>query len=258
MFNWISFCTIQHMVKKIRPEFRVGCSGYYYRPWKGTFYPEKLPASKWLEYYSSIFNTIELNGTFYRTPKLSDLKRYITLTPDDFTFSVKVSRYITHILKLKETATLISEFKQLIEEGLGNKLENLLFQLPPSFVYNEENLETLILNIPPSDSHVIEFRHLSWWNSPKAGSVLKKSGYTFCNVDYPGIQEEFIHTSNHFYLRMHGVPELFKSTYSDLELQKIVQRMPENIGRYNIYFNNTFYDGAYKNALTFIQLLNSK
>ena len=142
-------------------KYHIGCSGYYYPYWKNKFYPEGLQPKNWLEYYSSVFNTVELNGTFYRMPKLSDLKKYARVTPGNFKFSVKMSRYITHIIKLKESKQPIADFQKLVVEGLENKLNCFLFQLPPSFHYNEENLERIITNIPHKPENVVELRHIS-------------------------------------------------------------------------------------------------
>jgi uncharacterized protein YecE (DUF72 family) len=226
----------------------IGCSGYYYPQWKGTFYPQKLPPSKWLEYYSSVFNTVELNGTFYRIPKLTDLQRQYNHTPDKFAFSVKMNKYITHTMKLKNSAAQINEFQALVREGLEKKLHKFLFQMPPSFHYSEENLELICSNIPPGNENVIELRHASWWNT-KVEAILKKRDTVFCNVDYPGLRSYFVHASGDFYLRLHGSPELFKSAYTEEQLGVYVKEIPK-ADSIAIYFNNTYYDAAYKNALS--------
>ncbi|HYG53537.1 MAG TPA: DUF72 domain-containing protein [Flavobacteriales bacterium] len=233
--------------------FKIGCSGYYYAAWKNSFYPAGLPASKWLTHYSTIFNTVELNGTFYRTPKLADLKKYANQTPDGFVFSVKMNRYITHIMRLKQAREKISEFHDLVEEGLRQKLHNLLFQLPPSFQYTNENLENLLNSINPHERNVIEFRHPSWWNEA-VFLTLKANNYTFCNTDYPGLAHSFTITSKNFYARMHGVPELFKSPYNGEELSQFARAIPACSTAY-IYFNNTYYDAAYRNAQELMQLV---
>ncbi len=225
----------------------IGCSGFYYPQWKGNFYPRKLPRTKWLEHYSSIFNTVELNGTFYRVPKLSDLKRQYMLTPDDFKFSVKMNRYITHTLKLKDSFTQIREFQSIINEGLSNKLHKFLFQMPPSFSFTEENLEIICENIPEGLENVIEFRHISWWNK-KAELKLKAHNIVFCNVDFPGLKSYVVNSSKDFYMRFHGSPELFKSEYSENKLDLFYQQL-STFENYTIYFNNTFFDAAYKNAV---------
>lgn len=237
---------VPNFMKKKKQVF-IGCSGYYYPQWKGTFYPQKLPPAKWLEHYSSVFNTVELNGTFYRVPKEADLKRQYNHTPDAFRFSVKMNRYITHTLKLKDSTAAIQEFQALIKTALKDKLHKFLFQLPPSFKFSEENLNLISENIPDDNQNVVELRHASWWNK-EVESVFKKRNYVFCNVDYPGLHTYFMNTSEEFYLRLHGSPELFKSSYSDELLEKFYHNFPQ-AETYTVYFNNTYYDAAYKNAL---------
>jgi uncharacterized protein YecE (DUF72 family) len=235
-------------------KFRIGCSGYYYTAWKNNFYPQGLQPKNWLAYYSTVFNTVELNGTFYRTPKLADLTKYAHSAVNEFKFAVKVSKYITHILKLKDSKEHIQDFQELITEGLGNKCSHFLFQLPPSFDYNEENLERILSNIPHQASSVVELRHISWWNK-EVERAFSQAGFTFCNVDFPGMDTHFIHTSPHFYLRLHGNPELFKSSYSKEALESFHRKFPERAQCYNVYFNNTYYEAGYTNALQLMDLI---
>lgn len=225
----------------------IGCSGYYYPYWKNKFYPQGLQPKNWLEYYSSVFNSVELNGTFYRTPKLSDLEKYAAVTPSDFTFSVKMSKYVTHVMKLKNCRQLVSDFTQLIDEGLQEKRACFLFQLPPSFAYSEENLQRVLDTLEHKQHHVVEFRNLSWWN-PTVADELKKVHITFCNIDFPGLNTYLIHTTKLFYFRFHGNPELFKSSYSVAQLKTFGKNIPPECNRCNIYFNNTYYEAGYTNA----------
>lgn len=226
----------------------IGCSGYYYPAWKKKFYPEGLQPKGWLEYYSSVFNTVELNGTFYRTPKASDLKKYYEITPLDFCFSVKMSKQITHIQKLKGSKSLVEEFQSLIREGLKEKCLHFLFQLPPSFHYTEENLELVLETIPNLPENVVEFRHVSWWNET-VQQKLAAAGITFCNVDFPGMETFFMHTTPSFYLRLHGNPVLFKSSYEKADLERFSKAIPEDGTSSCVYFNNTYYEAGYTNAL---------
>lgn len=237
--------------------FHIGCSGYYYPAWKNKFYPEGLQPKGWLEHYSSVFNTVELNGTFYRIPKLKDLQKYAGITPSDFTFSVKMSRYITHILKLKESKQNIEDFQNLIKNGLRNKSSFFLFQLPPSFQYTEENLERVVSSIPHDPYNVVEFRHASWWNE-EVKKFFKAAGITFCNVDFPGLRSPFMSTTSMFYLRLHGNPELFKSSYSKTQLMNFYGEIPSKSKSCNIYFNNTYYEAGYTNALHLIEIAGTK
>jgi uncharacterized protein YecE (DUF72 family) len=225
----------------------IGCSGYYYGYWKERFYPKGLASKDWLTYYSSVFNTVELNSTFYRTPQLSSLKKYVKQTPPSFRFSAKMSKYITHTLRLKESEQHIRTFQDLLKEGLGKKLNHFLFQMPPSFKYSEENLDRILQNIPHRSHNVIEFRDISWWNADTEAN-LKKARITFCNVDYPGLTPRMIHTTPLFYMRFHGNPELFKSEYSLAELKKFQKKFPVDKNQCSIYFNNTMYEGGYTNA----------
>jgi uncharacterized protein YecE (DUF72 family) len=234
--------------------FKVGCSGYYYPEWKDKFYPAELGTSKWLNYYSSVFNSVELNGTFYRQPKVENLKKYARMTPPDFRFSAKASRYITHVLKLNDAKPFVLEFSALLEKGLEEKFDKLLFQMPASFQYSPENLDRITGSIPGSPRNVVEFRHESWWNED-VFSRFRENNITFCNVDYPGLQPDLVSTTNQLYLRLHGVPELFKSAYTEKQLQEFVAHIPGAVEGGNIYFNNTAAHAAYKNAPVMVALL---
>jgi uncharacterized protein YecE (DUF72 family) len=237
-------------------EFRIGCSGYYYPYWKDKFYPKALPSKAWLDYYSTVFSTVELNGTFYRMPKLDNLKRYAESTPEDFTFSVKMSRYITHVKRLQESRQSIMDFVGLMREGLGMKLSCVLFQMPGTFRYTDENLQRIADNIPREESNVVEFRHASWWSEPVT-TWFANNDLTFCNVDYPGLITSFVHTSALFYLRLHGNPELFKSSYSVEKLEQFFEMIPSHCRRAFIYFNNTAYEAGYTNASQLRQIVSA-
>lgn len=222
----------------------IGCSGYYYPYWRNRFYPKGVSPRDWLAYYSSVFNTVELNGTFYRVPKLTALQKYASDTPGGFRFSVKMSRYVTHVLRLKDTSAAIGQFRDLMQEGLGDKLSNILFQMPPSFVYSEENLERVLKEVPRGS--VIEFRHISWWNETIREALIR-AGIIFCNVDFPGLASCIIETGDRFYFRFHGNPELFKSPYSEQQLHDFALQLPGDKSCF-VYFNNTFYEAGYTNA----------
>jgi uncharacterized protein YecE (DUF72 family) len=233
--------------------YHIGCSGYYYPYWKNRFYPEGLQPKNWLHYYSTVFNTAELNGTFYRTPKLADLQKYAAVTESGFTFAVKVSRFITHIARLKNSTQQIAEFTGLIREGLGEKLSCFLFQMPPTFQYTPENLALILDNVPHSAEHVVELRHASWWNE-EVKDAFTRAGITFCNVDFPGLDTPLISTTDLFYFRFHGNPVLFKSAYTEEQLATFYNNIPP-AREYRIYFNNTYYEAGYTNALELMKIL---
>jgi uncharacterized protein YecE (DUF72 family) len=247
----------EQRANEVPARISVGCSGYYYPQWKEHFYPVSLKPAEWLQHYSTVFNTVELNGTFYKAPTLSGLRKYFKTTPSDFKFSVKMNKYITHVQRLRDCAQQVQDFCKFLQDGLEDKLACVLFQMPPSFHYNPENLERIVNNVPHHPSSVVELRHASWWNSDSA-KTFEKYSITFCNVDYPGLQTKFQLTSDLCYLRLHGSPELFKTSYTDTALGEILDNLPTRAGSYFIYFNNTFYQAAYRNAKTMMDMLRSK
>ena len=143
--------------------WRIGCSGFHYRDWKGIFYPSDIPQRKWFEYYSSKFDTLELNVTFYRFPQFRFLQNWYAISPDKFSFAVKAPRLITHYKQFRDCERLLGDFYSTTEEGLKDKLGAVLFQLPPKFHYTSERLDLLLCNIRKGFKNTIEFRHSSWW-----------------------------------------------------------------------------------------------
>ena len=137
--------------------WHIGCSGFHYKHWKGTFYPQDLAQSKWFDYYCQFFNTLELNATFYRFPKLSFLDNWRVKSPADFRFAVKAPRAITHYKKFNDVVDLMSSFYNTARDGLQEKLGCILFQLPPNFHYSEEHLQRIIDNLDSSFLNVVEF-----------------------------------------------------------------------------------------------------
>jgi uncharacterized protein YecE (DUF72 family) len=125
--------------------------------------------------------------------------------------------------------------------------------MPPTFRYSEENLEKVIDNIPNHGNNVIEFRHASWWNK-KVTNVLHDAGIVFCNVDFPGLDSYVVDTHERFYMRFHGNPQLFVSSYSDDDIRRYADQVPVDCQDAYFYFNNTTFDAAYTNAR---QLMNT-
>jgi len=231
----------------------IGTSGYSYSYWKGRFYPEKLRASEWLSYYSILFNSLELNNTFYRFPVKKNLKKAAEATPVDFRFSVKAHKIITHSLRMKNAKQKISEFTDIVMEAIDEKLACILFQLPPSYSYSEERLNDILESIEHLSRNVIEFRHSSWWNNEVYRS-LQSCNLSFCSVSFPNLPEDDIRTSSLFYKRMHGVPVLFESAYSEKEIVSLADSIPVKYFSF-IYFNNTTYGAGYSNASYLTELV---
>ncbi|MBX9853337.1 MAG: DUF72 domain-containing protein [Cytophagaceae bacterium] len=233
----------------------VGCSGYNYREWKGKFYPADLPQSKWLEYYTRHYNTIEINASFYKMPTEKGLQKWYNGVPEDFKFSIKANKIITHYRRFKNTEEQIKIFYEAAEKGLRDKLSCVLFQFPPSFKYEPEVLENIINQLSDEFTNVLEFRHASWWNE-KVYSALKKKKIIFCSVSIENLSEELIKTSPVSYIRFHGKPELYKSPYSNAELKKWAENIKEQKFKENyIYFNNTWFLAALENAVTLQKML---
>jgi uncharacterized protein YecE (DUF72 family) len=234
----------------------IGCSGFHYKHWRGTFYPEKLAQNKWFTFYCEHFNTVELNVTFYRFPRLPFLKSWYDKSPDTFCFAVKAPRLITHYKKFVDTEKLIDDFYGTVSEGLKNKLGCVLFQLPPRANYTPERLQTIIASLDNSFNNVLEFRHKSWWNA-EVYNELAKHKITFCGMSHPSLPDDVITDTSVLYYRMHGVPELYKSPYKKTTLKKIVNEIEaaDNVKKAFIYFNNDIDASAIDNAKEMIKMV---
>lgn len=220
--------------------FKIGCSGFYNKHWKEVFYPEKMPAKDWLNYYSEHLNTVEINATFYRFPTLKSLQGWYNKTPDNFTLSVKVPKTVTHINKFDDSQSIIDDFYAVCQEGLQYKLGCVLFQLPPSIHFSEEKLEQIIKSLHPDFKNVIEFRHPSWWKSD-VYDRLKKHNIIFCTVSHPTMPETLVVNSDIVYIRLHGTPKMFYSNYSEEYLKDLHEKLLQHTHLRDayIYFNNT-------------------
>ena len=137
----------------------------------------------------------------------------------------------------------------MIEKGFTNKLACILFQFPPSFIYTKERLDAIRQNLSKSFDNVVEFRHESWYQ-PEVYKELQQYEITICNISHPKLKEEFIDTSPIIYFRFHGVPQLFKSSYSKEYLENAVNQIKQNkkVKRVYLYFNNTMTGAAIDNA----------
>ncbi len=227
----------------------IGCSGYYYPEWKGNFYPENISAQEWFKFYTKKFNSVEINSTFYSFPKSSSLKRLYKISPEDFLFSTKVNRLITHIKKLKNVEEEINKFYVTLKESLKEKLGCLLFQLPSSFAYTEGNLQKIIhvrnlINV----CIVFEFRNKTWWNK-RVFSLFKEKDIIFCSVKAPGLPDSIVNINKKEYLRIHGKNRWYKDELSYEEILRIKENLEkEKAEKLYIYFNNTYNGFAPKNA----------
>lgn len=236
--------------------YLIGTSGWHYDDWRGRFYPEKLPKNKWLEFYARHFTTLELNNSFYHLPSEAAFARWYDSSPPDFTFAVKVSRFITHIKRLKECDEPLANFMsrcRLLKEKLGP----LLYQLPPGLHRDDEVLASFLLKLPRELKHVIEFRHKSWLVE-EVFEILRRYNVGFCVFDMPGLTSPLLATVSFAYIRFHGREGLYSSCYTDAELAdwaKGIAGLAQNLESVYIYFNNDVEGFALKNAETIRDML---
>jgi uncharacterized protein YecE (DUF72 family) len=210
----------------------IGTSGYVYSSWAGEFYPPDLPKSKWFDYYAQKFNSLELNSTFYRIPKISTIKSWkYKLRKHNMKISIKANKSITHTHKLTDL-DILREFLELIEY-FEETLYCVLFQLPPSLKKNIELLNNFISVLKEYDfKHSIEFRHSSWYDS-EIYEILKKANIALVWHDYN--QEMIkIKTADFIYVRFHGYSGKYKGSYPENTLKEFC-----SYEKGAIYFNNT-------------------
>jgi uncharacterized protein YecE (DUF72 family) len=228
-------------------QVHIATSGWYYREWKGAFYPDDLPSQRWFKHYTQRFNTVELNAPFYRPPKLATVKNWKRNAPENFCYSVKVNRVITHDKRFQGTQDLIHEFYQ-IADALGPKMGCFLFQLPPNFEFTVERLELILSQLNPAHKNVLEFRHMSWWTR-EVFATLKKHKVIFCSVSAPKLPDDLIVTADDIYVRFHGPKRWFYDSYSDEALTVWVDKISASKTKDAwIYFNNTADGSAIANA----------
>ena len=228
----------------------IATSGWYYREWKGAFYPADLPSSRWFKHYAQQFDTVELNAPFYRPPKLATVKNWKSNAPENFRYSVKVNRAITHEKRFQGTQELIREFYQ-IADVLGPKMGCFLFQLPPNFEFTAERLDLILSQLNPAHKNVLEFRHASWW-VPEVFAALQKYKIIFCSVSAPKLPDDLIVTADDIYARFHGPKRWFYDPYSDETLTAWADKISASKAKAAwIYFNNTADGSAIANARTF-------
>ncbi|MCP2025569.1 uncharacterized protein YecE (DUF72 family) [Flavobacterium sp. HSC-32F16] len=230
----------------------IGCSSYNNRYWKGIFYPDNVTVAGMFGFYSQHFSTYEFNGSFYRFPTLKVFTNWYNKAPEDFLFSVKAPKDITHIKQFIDCENLLSEFYNVCKMGLKEKLACVLFQFPPSYQFTLERLNRIIKNLDLSFQNVIEFRHESWWNNDVWNAFLENN-ITFCSVSHPQLPQTIFKNFPLIYIRLHGVPKMFYSSYPLQELLNIRYETHSKSGF--IYFNNTAGEAGILNALELKNLI---
>ena len=196
----------------------VGTSGYSYKEWKGSFYPEKFPAGDMLSYYASRLPAVELNNTFYRLPQPTMIESWKTQVPDNFRFAVKAAQRITHFKRLKDVA---AETKYMLEtvSGLEDRLGVVLFQLPPNMKKDLERLKTFLEELPRDTPAAFEFRHPTWFDDDVI-ELLRSQNRALCVSDTDDLPTSHIDkTADWGYLRLRRV------LYSEADLAEWIKRI---------------------------------
>lgn len=178
----------------------VGTSGYNYPEWRGSFYPEKLPAAKMLPYYAERLSTVEINNTFYRMPTEKTVAGWSQATPPGFKLTLKAPQQITHVARLRDCAEAVRRFIE-VAQTLGPKLGALLFQLPPYLRSNDALLREFLQTLPEALPAAFEFRHASWF-SEQTFDLLSDAGYALCVSDSEKLSTPARVTARYAYFRL--------------------------------------------------------
>jgi len=230
---------------------RIGCSGWNYPHWRELVYPKGLPARRWLAHYATLFDTVEVNTTFYRLPRRSSVENWVAETPPRFLFAVKGSRYLTHVRRLRDLGAGIERFYDCIEPLVRSaKLGPVLWQLPGNFRRDDERLASALERLPPG-RHCVEFRHPSWF-VPDVSALLREHTVALVIGDHPArpFQTHDL-TADWTFVRFHHGRRGRNGNYSERELEEWQKRIEEwrtDIDVY-AYFNNDWNGYAVKNGL---------
>ena len=197
-------------------ETRIGCSGWQYRHWKGSFYPEPLRQADWFDHYASVFDTVEINNSFYRLPEPETFARWATQSPPAFLFAVKASRFLTHMKKLKDPEEPIERFFSRASR-LGRKLGPVLYQLPPRWAPDFDRFERFLEALPARRRHVVEFREPHWY-SEEIFRLLEKHRVAMCLHDMRGSESPRRRVGPFLYVRFHGAGTKYGGRYGQDQL----------------------------------------
>ena len=232
----------------------VGTSGWQYRSWRGPFYPTGLPQREWLRFYAEHFPTIEVNNAFYRLPERDTFASWRSQVRDDVQVAVKVSRYLTHIKRLRDPAEPVARFWSRAD-ALGPRLGPVLLQLPPTLVADRAVLDAALAEFPRDARVAVEPRHPSWW-SEEIAEVLRAHGVALCWADRAGRPLTPLWRTGAFgYLRMHEGAAQPWPRYGPGALDSWLARLSSTFDTRKddvfVYFNNDAGGAAIADALEF-------
>jgi uncharacterized protein YecE (DUF72 family) len=235
---------------------RVGCSGWQYKHWRGNFYPADVPQSRWFEHYASIFDTVEINNTFYRLPERATFAAWAQRAPAGFEFAVKASRFLTHMKKLKDPEEPIDRLFSRMRP-LSTRRGPILYQLPPGWKVDRPRFEHFVDTLPRGIRHAMEFRDPSWYD-PAVLSLMRRHGMALCLHDMPGSATGREVTAPFVYVRFHGASSRYGGSYPDAHLFRWAEWLNHCRDRgcdVYAYFNNDIGGHAPRNALTLRSML---
>lgn len=237
-------------------QVRIGTSGWHYKHWLNQFYPKDLPAASMFNWYARHFDTVEINNTFYRLPNEEAVMHWRDSAPPEFVFSVKASRFVTHMKRLLDPAISTQKFFDRAEL-LGPKLGPILFQLPPRWKLNLQRLEEFLVTLPGGHHYVFEFRDASWAEG-RVYDLLRRFNAAVCFHDWQGVRWPGELTASFAYLRFHGPTGVYCGSYPTKVLKDWSREIEswDAIKQVWIYFNNDIGGHAITNAMALRKLLN--
>ena len=230
---------------------RVGCSGWNYADWRGVLYPPGCPQREWLRRYAEVFDTVEVNNTFYRLPTLDAVRGWVAQTPPGFVFAVKSSRYLTHIKRLTDMDQGVARLLERLEPLTASpKMGPMLWQLPGNFHRDDERLALALEHLPPG-RHAFEFRHESWFTDDVL-AALRARGVALVIGDHPERPwQSHELTAGFTFVRFHYGHRGRRGNYSATELDEWARELERLALRADVfaYFNNDWEGFAVRNAL---------
>ena len=234
----------------------VGTSGWQYRDWRGQLYPQGLPQAEWLPHYAEVFETVEVNNSFYRLPERATFARWRRQTPPGFVMAVKASRYVTHVRRLRDVKDAVDLFWERAL-GLGPRLGPVLFQLPPRFPVEAGRLADLLGHLPRGMRAAFEFRDASW-HTDEIHAMLDHAGCALVWPDRPGSRATLPLSGGWGYIRFHqGRP--VGPDYDRRKLRRWADRISGlDATEVFVYFNNDTGGAAIRDAPILRELLSER
>ena len=229
---------------------RVGCSGWNYDHWRERVYPKGVGPGRWLGHYAQLFDTVEVNSTFYRLASRDATARWAEQTPDGFLFAAKASRYLTHVKRLTDVGRGVERFSERIEPlTRAGKLGPIVWQLPENFHRDDDRLASALDSLPEG-RHCFEFRHQSWF-AEDVYALLREHGAALVIGDHPHRPfQSHEHTAGWTFVRFHYGRRGRRGNYSDRELDQWAERIARWRRSVEVlcYFNNDWEGCAVRNG----------